>query len=53
MNLKLGLLTVLHPNLFTQEHCVFRGAATEHSAAKNMLEELALMEHMPFTSTGE
>lgn len=37
MNLNLGLVTVLHPNLFTQEHCVFRGADMEPSTAKNML----------------
>lgn len=53
MNLNLGLVTVLHPSLFTQELCVLRSTDLEPRTAKNMPEEPALMEQMPFTSTSE
>lgn len=53
MNLKLGLVTVLHPSPFTQQLCVLRSADVEPRTAKNMPEEPALTEQMPFTSTSE
>lgn len=42
MVLNTGLVTVLHSNLFTQEHRVLRDADREPTTAKSMLEELVL-----------